>query len=74
MVCAAPTETEQADYCTSHNVALRAMREAYQTWSKAYESIRLEQFLAKLSELPESGEWVKELSGYLTKNPNRWTG
>ena len=65
-------ESRQDDYCTSHNAALRQMRAAYRVWSMAYGDVRLEQFLARLSELPEAGDRVKELANFLTSNTQRW--
>lgn len=74
IVCGEIDESSQDAYCASHATALRQMYEAYKTWSSAYGGIRLEQFLSRLSELPEAGDRVKELSKFLAENVQRWAG
>ncbi len=72
IVCGSSSEGEQDEYCASHLRALRNMRKEFQNWSKGYGSILPESYLSRLSELPETGERVKDLARFLTRNPGRW--
>ena len=72
IVCASSTGEERDEYCASHLRSLGNMRKEFQNWSRAYGGIRLELYLSRLSELPETGERVKDLASFLTKNPGRW--
>jgi len=64
--------TEASVYCSSHSATMLEMRKAYRTWSVAFGTIGLEQFLARLLKLEESGDRVKELSNFLLKNRDLW--
>ena len=72
IVCGDSAQAEQTDYCISHITALRNMVTSFHDWSRAFGSIRLEKFLSRLAELPETGEQVKELANFLKKNPGQW--
>jgi hypothetical protein len=72
VVCGELTQAQQSVYCPSHAAAMREMHKAYSVWSAAYGTVGLEQFLARLLELAETGDRVKELSNFLLKNMDRW--
>ncbi len=72
VVCGVSAQAESDGYCSSHEAALLKMHTAFRIWERAYGNVRLEHFFSRLSELPEAGERVKELAGFLTKNPGRW--
>ncbi len=72
IVCGRTNDDGYGPYCTLHTRAYRNIREAYMEWCKAYGSLTLQQFLTRLSKLPDTGERVKELADFLARNSERW--
>ena len=73
-VCGAAIEAKDDEYCSSHTAALRNVKEAYATWTRAFGGLTTEQFLARIIALAETGNRVKELADYFAKDPLRWKG
>jgi hypothetical protein len=48
-------------YCTYHAQALARLADHYKTWVSAYGSISWDGFMARLSKMQETGDWVKEV-------------
>ncbi|MEM3387244.1 MAG: hypothetical protein QXN08_06200 [Nitrososphaerales archaeon] len=48
--------------CFYHDEAYRSLKEGYQRWCRAYDNISEVKYLERLLELPECGEWIKEVA------------
>jgi hypothetical protein len=48
-------------YCLYHYQALESLTGHYRAWVDAYGGISWQDFLSKLSEMQETGSWVKEV-------------
>ena len=48
-------------YCLHHKKASDSMADHYRAWVDAYGGISWEDFLNRLSKMPETGSWVKEV-------------
>jgi hypothetical protein len=58
--------------CTHHLDAERRIKDAYSLWRAAYGSITTQDFLKRLTEIPETGDRARETAIFLTRNPERW--
>ena len=54
-------------YCTYHAQALARLADHYKTWAGAYGSMSWDSFIARLSKMQETGDWVKEVIAAETK-------
>lgn len=48
--------------CSYHAEAHKSLNEGYRRWCRAYGEIDEGRYLEKLLELPECGEWVKDVA------------
>lgn len=48
--------------CFYHAEAYRSLKEGYQRWCRAYGDLDEVRYLERLLELPECGEWVKDVA------------
>jgi hypothetical protein len=48
-------------YCTHHGQALQSIKDHHRAWSDAYGKISWLEFLDRVSEMDETGSWVKEV-------------
>jgi hypothetical protein len=49
-------------YCLHHKEAYNSLNSHYKAWVKAYGGgISWEEFLSKLSDMQETGRWIKEV-------------
>ncbi len=71
-VCLTNVEGEQDDYCPVHARAFRNIRESFADWLTAYGRLTFAEFLARMRNLTETGEHVRELARFLVRNPERW--
>ncbi|HUH99543.1 MAG TPA: hypothetical protein VLY65_00735 [Nitrososphaerales archaeon] len=51
--------------CTYHLGAKRNLESGYKKWSEAYGQIAWEDYLRKIKENSETGQWVKEVAELL---------
>ena len=61
MKCAACERDAAGKYCRYHSQALEQLQEHYKTWVRAYGGMQWDSYLAKVAEMKETGEWVKEV-------------
>ena len=59
-------------YCNRHEKAFKKILSGYREWSLAYGTLLREDFLAKLSNLPETGTEIKEVASFLARHAGRW--
>jgi hypothetical protein len=52
---------EDNKYCLHHKQVFDYMNNHYKVWINAYGRISRKEFLAKLSNMQETGVWVKEI-------------
>ncbi|MBS7655698.1 hypothetical protein KEJ50_04265 [Candidatus Bathyarchaeota archaeon] len=62
---------ENEDFCELHKLAYLNIIKAYSEWKKAYGEVSFKDFLEKIIEAKESGEAVKEVAFYMTKNHSK---
>jgi hypothetical protein len=65
---------EVADYCARHSKALKLVVDGYQSWSRAYGLIAIDEYLFRLQGRAETGRAVKEVVSFLAKDIGRWPG
>ncbi len=53
--------------CRYHLEARRRVESAYNTWNEAYGGITWKEYLQRISQDPETGQWAKEVAGLLSK-------
>lgn len=51
-------------YCVYHEAARANLVKEFASWELAYGSIDWERYLESVSELSESGDWVRELASH----------
>ena len=61
MKCAACERDAAGKYCRYHSQAFEQLQEHYKTWVRAYGGMPWERYLAKMAEMKETGDWVKEI-------------
>ena len=66
------SRADPASYCGRHENALKKILDAYPEWSRAYGNMQIEDYLRKLSNLPETGNGIKEVASFLGRNIGRW--
>jgi len=54
-------EAVEEGLCEYHLLALKNLKEAYPRWKEAYGGMKWEEYLKRLLELEETGEWVKDV-------------
>ena len=54
-------------YCTHHAQAHTRLADHYKAWAGAYGGISWGDFMARLSKMEETGDWVKEVIAAETK-------
>ena len=74
LVCGGESANDSIDYCKSHAEIMERVRAAFQQWKAAYGDIEPDAFLSRILKLPETGDRVREMAGFLAGNPGRWTG
>ncbi len=63
LICGANTN-ERSDYCENHLSAYINLKEAYNEWKKAMD-ITWQEYLKRVIENENTGEWVRELAIHL---------
>lgn len=58
-----------SDLCTYHLSAKRNLESGYKKWSEAYGQMAWSDYLRKIRETKETGQWVKEVAELLAKGP-----
>jgi hypothetical protein len=54
-----------SDLCDYHLTAKRNVETGYERWSEAYGSITWKEYLQRLQESAETGQWAKEVAEML---------
>jgi hypothetical protein len=68
MKCAACSrDAAGKKYCRHHSQAFEQLQEHYKTWVRAYGEMSWDGYLAKVREMKEAGDWVKEVIEAETK-------
>jgi len=60
------TQLEESEYCKYHERAYENLLAGYRKWKRA-EGITWSDYLKKLIELKETGEWVKDVATHQKK-------
>ena len=71
-LCHEEIDTAGAAYCASHQRAFENVKRAFSTWTVAYGSPRVPDFLEQVQKLPQTGLKAKEICRFLLENPSRW--
>lgn len=58
-------EAKDEGLCEHHLLAMKKLREGYSRWKEAYSRIEWEDYMRRVLELGEAGEWVKDVINYL---------
>ena len=61
---------EGSEFCPYHEAAYANLRKAFDRWKDAL-GISWEDFLGKVSENPETGEWAREVAQELVRGVDR---
>jgi hypothetical protein len=61
-LCRRESETN-SNLCRYHAQAKRVLLAAYNAWGEAYSGLEWKEYLDKVKQLPETGQWVKEVIG-----------
>jgi len=56
-----------SDLCGYHLNAKRNVQSGYERWSEAYGNITWKEYLQKLQQSAETGQWAKEVAELLSK-------
>ncbi|MGI0081082.1 MAG: hypothetical protein ACRECH_15845 [Nitrososphaerales archaeon] len=56
--------TKDSGYCRYHDIASFNLKKYYADWERAYGSISWERYLESVSQLSDSGDWVREVAKY----------
>ncbi|MEO9296332.1 MAG: hypothetical protein ABI347_12135 [Nitrososphaera sp.] len=68
MKCAACSHDGAAGkYCRYHLQAFEQLQKHYKTWVRAYGEMSWDSYLAKVKEMKETGDWVREVIEAETK-------
>jgi hypothetical protein len=59
-ICGEETDSN-SPYCVDHSLAKKEILRAYDVWISAYDGINWERYLETISELKETGQWIKEV-------------
>jgi hypothetical protein len=54
-----------SDLCRYHEEARRQVQETYQLWKEAYGALGWEEYLDRVIENPETGQWAIEAAGLM---------
>jgi hypothetical protein len=57
----------QTDLCKYHLNAKRNVESGYKQWSEAYGAITWDEYLQKIRDSAETGQWAKEVAELLSK-------
>ena len=70
--CSACSRKASIDkYCDYHTQSFESLKEHYNQWVKAYETISWSDYLTKLVKMNETGIWVKEVISAELENCNK---
>ncbi|MEM2140641.1 MAG: hypothetical protein QXJ74_04020 [Nitrososphaera sp.] len=61
MECPACGRQVQDRYCKYHEQAFSSLKAHHEAWVRAYGSITWQEFLERLHEMKETGQWVREV-------------
>jgi hypothetical protein len=53
--------------CKNHLMAKKSLESAYRKWSEGYGGMTWEDYLKKIGQSPETGQWAKEVADMLSK-------
>jgi hypothetical protein len=53
--------------CKYHLAAKRSVESAYKRWNEAYGGIAWKEYLRRIGQDPETGEWAKEVAELLSR-------
>jgi len=71
-LCHEEIDAAGASYCATHQRAFENIKQAFSTWTVAYGSPRVPDFLQRVQKLPQTGLKAKEIARFLLENPSRW--
>jgi len=71
-LCHEEIDAAGASYCATHQRAFENIKRAFSTWTVAYGSPRVPDFLEQVQKLPQTGLKAKEIARFLLENPSRW--
>ncbi len=61
LLCWRESESKEG-LCFYHKESYRSLKEGYRRWCRAYGDMGERRYLERLLELPECGEWVKDVA------------
>ena len=56
-----------SEFCNYHLKAKKNIESGYQQWAEAYGGITWEQYLRRVGQNPEAGQWAKEVAELLSE-------
>lgn len=56
-----------SNFCEYHLGAKKSIESAYRQWNEAYGGISWKDYLQKVRQNPETGQWAKEVAELLSK-------
>ncbi len=60
---------QSSDFCRYHLTAKRNLESGYKKWSDAYGGMAWKEYLRKVGQNKETGQWAKEVAEMLSKEP-----
>lgn len=60
-ICSRPALRESL-YCKYHDAANRNLKKHYADWERRYGSLSWERYLESVSQISDSGDWVREVA------------
>lgn len=61
-LCPRVAVDESTLLCKYHELSLENVKKAYPSWSRAYGNISWGEYLKMMIDVPETGEWAKEVA------------
>lgn len=65
-ICPICGRDAQDEFCTYHKTASDNLKEMYNEWEKAT-GLSWEKYLDKISEIEDTGRWVREIIEFITQ-------
>jgi hypothetical protein len=58
-----------SDLCKNHLIARKNLESGYKQWSEAYGAITWKEYLKRIGQNKETGQWAKEVAELLSNDP-----